>query len=86
MRLAQIYDQQMLEIDRMSVVREHDATAVRIEVQCDECLAHRIHAKLYRLSDVAHVELSNAQDGVVSEGDVPSPNAPSQFDPLAPQP
>ncbi len=49
-------------------------------------LPHRIHAKLYRLSDVAHVELSNAQDGVVSEGDVPSPNAPSQFDPLAPQP
>lgn len=86
MRLAQIYDQQMLEIDRMNVVREHDAAAIRIEVQCDEYLARRIHAKLYRLSDIAHVELSNAQEGIVSEGEVPSPNAPSQFDPLAPQP
>jgi hypothetical protein len=86
MRLSQIYDQQLLEIDRMSVIRERDVTGVRIEVQCDEYLARRIHAKLYRLSDVAHVELSNAQEGIVSEGDVPSPNGPSQFDPLAPQP
>lgn len=31
MRLAQIYDQQMLVIDRMNVVREHDAAAIRIE-------------------------------------------------------
>ena len=86
MRLAQIYDQQMLEIDHMSVVREHHAAAIRIKVQCDEYLARRIHAKLYRLSDIAHVELSNAQEGIVSEGDVPSPNAPSRFDPLEPQP
>lgn len=86
MRLAQIYDQQMLEIDRMSIVRERDVTAVRIEVECDEYLAHRIHAKLYRLADIAHVELSNAHDGIVSEGDVPNPNAPSHFDPLTPQP
>lgn len=86
MRLAQVYDQHLLEIDRMSVIRERDATAVRIEVQCDPYLAHRIHAKLYRLTDIAHVELSNAQEGVVSEGDIPSPNAPSQFDPMTPQP
>lgn len=86
MRLAQIYDQQMLEIDRMSVVREQDAASIRIVVQCDEYLAHRIHAKLYRLSDIAHVELSNTPQGIVSEGDVPSPNAPSRFDPLTPQP
>jgi len=86
MRLAQIYDQQLLEIDRLSVVREHDVTAIRIEVACDEYLAHRIHAKLYRLSDVVHVELLNAENGIVSEGDIPNPNAPSQFDPLTPQP
>jgi hypothetical protein len=55
-------------------------------VVCDEYLAHRIHAKLYRLSDVVHVELSNAQDGIVGEGDIPNPNAPSQFDPMTPQP
>jgi len=86
MRLAQIYDQQLLEIDRLNVVRERDVTAIRIEVDCDEYLAHRIHAKLYRLADVVHVELSNAQDGIVGEGDIPNPNAPSQFDPMTPQP
>ncbi|MBS1821554.1 MAG: hypothetical protein JST61_06215 [Acidobacteria bacterium] len=86
MRLAQIYDQQLLEIDRLSVVRDRDVTAVRIEVRCDEYLAHRVHAKLYRLSDIVHVELSNAESGVISEGDIPNPNAPSQFDPMTPQP
>ena len=86
MRLAQIYDQQLLEIDRLHVIRERDVTAIRIEVTCDEYLARRIHAKLYRLSDVVHVELSNAQDGIVGEGDIPNPSAPSQFDPMTPQP
>lgn len=86
MRVAQIYDQQLLEIDRLNVVRERDVTAIRIEVTCDEYLAHRIHAKLYRVADVVHVELSNAKDGIVGEGDIPNPNAPSQFDPLTPQP
>src|SRR2546430_13049292 len=86
MRLTQIYDQQLLEIDRLNVVRERDVTAIRIEVDCDEYLAHRIHAKLYRLSDVVHVELSNAQDGIVGERDIPNLNAPSQFDPMTPQP
>jgi hypothetical protein len=86
MRLAQIYDQQLLEIDCLHLVRESDATVLRVEVTCDEYLARRIHAKLYRLSDVLHVELSNAQDGIVGEGDIPNPNAPSRFDPMTPQP
>lgn len=86
MRLAQVFDQQLLEIDRMEVVRQRDVTVFRIEVHCDEYLAHRIHAKLYRMADVVHVVLSNAHDEVVSEGDLPNPNAPERFDPLTPQP
>jgi glycine cleavage system regulatory protein len=86
MRLAQIFDQQLLEIDRLEVIRERDVTAVRIEIDCDEYLARRIHAKLYRLSDVLHVVLANARDEVVGEGKLPNPNAPSEFDPLTPQP
>lgn len=86
MRLAQIFDQQLLEIDRLEVIRERDVTVIRIEIHSDEYLARRIHAKLYRLSDVVHVVLSNAQDQVVGEGELPNPSAPESFDPMTPQP
>ncbi len=74
MRLAQVFDQQMIEIDRLEVKRLQDATMMRIEVCCEEHLARRIHAKLYRLADVAHVLLSNEQRVVVG-GAAPNPSA-----------
>ena len=78
MRIAQVFDQQMLEIDRLEVMRLHDATMVRIEVCCEEHVAHRIHAKLYRLVDVAHVLLSNDQRVVIGGG-VPNPAYAEEF-------
>ena len=72
MRLVQLFDQQLLEIDRLEVMRLHDATMVRIVVRCEEHVARRIHAKLYRLADVAHVLLSNDRRVVIGGG-VPNP-------------
>ena len=72
MRIAQVFDQQMLEIDRLEAKRLQDATMMRIEVRCEEHVAHRIHAKLYRLADVAHVLLSNDRRVVIGGG-VPNP-------------
>ena len=66
MRLAQVFDQQLLEMDRLEVMRLQDATMMRVEVCCEEHVARRIHAKLYRLADVAHVLLSNEQRVVIS--------------------
>jgi hypothetical protein len=86
MRIAQIFDQQLLEMDRLEVVRQRDVTVMSVEVDCNEYLARRIHAKLYRTSDVVHVVLANANDEVIGEGEIPNPSAPSEFDPLTPQP
>ncbi|MDE1177964.1 MAG: hypothetical protein PW789_15400 [Edaphobacter sp.] len=86
MRVAQIFDQQLVEIDRLEVVRGRGTTTLRVEIRCDEYLARRIHAKLYRMPDIQHAALANADDDVVSEGELPNPSAPESFDPLTPQP
>jgi hypothetical protein len=86
MRIAQIFDQQLLEIERLEVLRESNVTQMRVEVQCTEHLARRIHAKLYGTSDVIHAALANAEDDIVSEGELPQPSPPESFDPMTPQP
>lgn len=86
MRIAQVFDQQLLEIDRLEVIRERDVTVLRAEVHCDEYLARRIHAKLYRMPDIMHVALSNEHDEIVGENEMPNPNPPETFDPMTPQP
>jgi hypothetical protein len=86
MRVAQIFDQQLLEVERFDLVREAAATTIRISVECDEPIARRIHAKLYRLTDLVHVELSNGRPQGAVEGELVSPSSPPYLDPLGPQP
>lgn len=86
MRVAQIFDQQLLEMDRFDLAREDAVTTIRISVECDESLARRIHAKLYRLADIVHVELSSGMPQSTGEGELRNPSSPSYLDPLGPQP
>jgi hypothetical protein len=86
MRIAQVFDQQMLEVDRFELVRQDAVAVIRICVSCDESLARRIHAKLYRLTDLVQVELSDGAVQGTGEGELRSPNSPPYLDPLGPQP
>ncbi len=84
MRVAQIFDQQMLEAEQFHLTRQGDATSIHIVVECDAFLAHRIHAKLYRLTDIVHADLLDEALQNVA-GEEPQGSSPYR-DPLAPQP
>ena len=87
MRVAQVFDQQLLEVERFELIRKDAATTIRISVECDESVARRIHAKLYRLADLVQIDLL---DGTLqkagSEGELVSPAPPPYLDPFGPQP
>lgn len=85
-RVAQIFDQQLLEVDQFHLVREDAVTTIRISVDCGEPIAHRIHAKLYRLADVVRVDLASETRQGAIEGELRNPSSPSYLDPLGPQP
>jgi hypothetical protein len=86
MRVVQIFDQQLLEVDSFNLAREDAVTTIRIAVRCEEPLARRIHAKLYRLTDLVHIELSDGKTHGADEGELRNPSSPPYLDPLGPQP
>ncbi len=71
MRVAQIFDQQLLEVKHFHLVREDAVTTIRISVDCGEPIAHRIHAKLYRLTDVVRVDLASEDAAGRNRGRAP---------------
>ena len=62
MRIAQIFDQQFL-IPHDLTWKCSDTSEVEItlRVTCEEPLARRVHAKLYHLNDLHHVDLTEHQ-------------------------
>jgi hypothetical protein len=86
MRVAQIFDQQLLEPERFELIRQEAVTTIRICVSCDEPVARRVHAKLYRLADLVRVELSDGSHPASDEGDLRAPDSPPYLDPIGPQP
>lgn len=86
MRVAQIFDQQLLEVEHFHLVREDAVTTIRISVDCGEPIAHRIHAKLYRLADVVRVDLTSEVPLGAIERELYKPSSPLYLDPLCPQP
>jgi len=86
MRVAQIFDQQLLEVERFDLVRQDTVTTIRVVVECDGPIAHRVHAKLYRLVDIVQVDLSDGISHGAAEGELRQPDSPPYLDPLGPQP
>lgn len=86
MRVAQIFDQQMLEIERFDLTREGSIATIHISVECDEPVVRRVHAKLYRLADLAHVDLLDQARPAPVVGEPVALGSPLYLDPLGPQP
>lgn len=60
MRIALIFDQQLLTLEELTWSCVDDGAMVRVlvRVQCEEGLARRMHAKLLHLYDVLTAELT----------------------------
>ncbi len=57
MRIAQVFDQQMVSMRRCLLEETGDVVEMAITVETEEALAVRIHAKLYKLLDLHQVDL-----------------------------
>ncbi len=58
MRVAQLFDQQLLTMSRLLFMDRGEEVEISVTVEAEEKLARRVQAKLYRLQDVRTVELS----------------------------
>ena len=57
MRIAQMFDQQLLSLQHCEMRDAGGTLTVCITVEADEPLARRLHAKLYRLHDLQTIDL-----------------------------
>lgn len=64
MRVALIFDQQLLTLEELTwnCVDDGAMVRVRVLVRCEEGLARRMHAKLLHLYDVMTVELTRCAE------------------------
>jgi hypothetical protein len=57
MRLAQLFDQQLVAIQSCHLVTIDDRLEIIIAIDTDAELAHRLHAKLWKHCDLLNVDL-----------------------------
>jgi acetolactate synthase regulatory subunit len=57
MRVAHVFDQQMLSMRRCVMEERSDVADLEITVDAEEELVRRVHAKLYKLLDLLEIEL-----------------------------
>lgn len=60
MRVALLFDQQLLKVTRLLMMDGGEEVEISITVEADEKRARRIQAKLYGLQDVRTVKLSES--------------------------
>ncbi len=65
-RVAQVFEQQMIAMQRLVLEEFQGKLAMNITVEVEEDLARRVHAKLYKQIDVLHIDLM-AEHAAVSE-------------------
>ena len=63
MRVAQVFDQQLLRMTKLVLMDGDEVVEISVKVEAEEGLALRLQAKLYRLQDVRTVELSEVIAG-----------------------
>ena len=56
-RIAQVFEQQMMPLQRLVLEESGGTLEMKITVEAEEELARRVHAKLYKQLDVLHIEL-----------------------------
>lgn len=76
-RVAQVFDQQLLVMSSLCLTQSTDQAILSVTVESPESLAHRIEAKLYHLVDVRIVELRRAHQEFGNPDDAPIQHIPA---------
>ena len=66
MRVAQVFDQQMVPMRECRLVDAGDVLRILVIVDVEEELARRMHAKLYKQIDLQAIELEAGRSGGAS--------------------
>ena len=66
-RIAQVFEQQMISMQRLVLEQSQGKLAMNITVEVEEGMARRVHAKLYKQIDVLDIRLMGEDANLMAE-------------------